>query len=167
MKGEGIDFHLQQLQFKASLQFRGTAGPGMSPARAWLPVCGQDFPCGPRDSQAAAKENNYSERREKCARSQTCCVGKRESGTVEVPANVSCPLLIAKFCEPAFICGCYSCKNEIQQTSTALLNRNLGLQQITLGYNFCTDTHLLHTWHHCVTVVFAMLKYVSCTVCQP
>lgn len=67
--GRGIDFHLQQLQFKASLKFRGSAGPGMSPARARLPVCGQDFPCGPRDSQAAPKGNNYSERGEKCARS--------------------------------------------------------------------------------------------------
>lgn len=59
IEGRGIDFHLQQLQFKASLQFRGSAGPGMSPSRARLPVCGQDFPCGPRDSQAAPKENNY------------------------------------------------------------------------------------------------------------
>lgn len=62
IEGRGIDFHLQQLQFKASLQFRGSAGPGMSPSRARLPVCGQDFPCGPRDSQAAPKENNYSDR---------------------------------------------------------------------------------------------------------
>lgn len=80
IEGRGIDFHLQQLQFKASLQFRGSAGPGMSPSRARLPVCGQDFPCGPRDSQAAPKENNYSDRREMCTRSQTCCIGKRESG---------------------------------------------------------------------------------------
>lgn len=68
----GIDFHLQQLQFKASKQFRGSAGPGMSLARARLPVCGQDFPCGPWDSQAAPKKNNYSDRRERCVRSQAC-----------------------------------------------------------------------------------------------
>lgn len=59
----------------------------MSPARARLPVCGQDFPCGPRDSQAAPKENNYSVRREKCARSQTCGIGKRESVKGEVSAK--------------------------------------------------------------------------------
>lgn len=41
------------------------------PGRARLPVCGQDFPRGPRDSQAAPKKNNYSDRGGRCARSQT------------------------------------------------------------------------------------------------
>lgn len=71
IEGRGIDFHLQQLQFKASLQFRGPAGPGMSPARARLPVCGQDFPCGPRDSQAAPKGKQlFRQKGEVCEESE-------------------------------------------------------------------------------------------------
>lgn len=85
----------------------------MSLARDWLPVCGQDFPCGPRDSQAAPKENNYSDRREKCVRSQTCGIGKRER--VEevkfLPTTISshhCCLFVCLLssAEPVFICGC-------------------------------------------------------------
>lgn len=131
----------------------------MSPARARLPVCGQDFPCGPRDSQAAPKENNYSDRKEKCARSQTCGIGKRESVRGEVsakqlfiPTTVVCLfvcLVLHSLC--LFVAVMVS----KEKKNTPIVSKsNLGLKRrkkcshsfsSTLGYDLHTDKYLLHT----------------------